>query len=317
MSIRTWIRHGVAFAFLVIFQGHIGFSQDLRAGIDQLAQKTIGTVPEGRVLRVAVVDFPDLQGVTCDLGRYVASRLTTQLSQSQKLFVIERQQLGRILSELKFSMSDLVDPKKAKQLGKMAGAEALIIGSIADMGNQIDVDVRIVEIETNRTLHGTTATISKDPAVQKMQGSGCQGETKASSATPGLATSTNADASQPSVSGSAFNFRTKDFFIKLAAIEREATEVSVDLSITNLTSNAIRGFFNSNGTYLVDDLGNRCRMIGGAGGRNYAPGVAEKCSLKFKGLGSNARFANIILQWYSTGRNSADTVWKNVPLEGR
>jgi TolB-like protein len=142
--------------------------QDLRAGVEQLATQVGQGAPGGKTLRVAVVDFPDLQGVVSDLGRFIASRLTTRLAQSPKFSVIERQRLGQVLAELRFSMSDLVDPTKAKQLGRMAGVEAIVVGTIADLGNQVDLDARMIEIETNRMLLGATVSIGKDPTVTAM-----------------------------------------------------------------------------------------------------------------------------------------------------
>lgn len=154
-------------AVLVVLVAPAG-AQDVRAGVEQLASQIAKGAPPGRQLRVAVVDFPDLQGVTSELGRFIASRLTTRLAQGQGFFVIERQRLGQVLTELRFSMSDLVDPTKAKQLGKMVGVEALVVGAIADLGNQIDVDARIIEIDSTRMIFGTSVTIAKDPSVVAM-----------------------------------------------------------------------------------------------------------------------------------------------------
>src|SRR2546427_7379801 len=96
---------------------------ELKDGVERLAAELSKSVPTGRTLRVAVTDFPDLEGVTSNLGRYVAERLTTRLSaQTEKFRVIERRRLGQVLGELNFSMSDLVDPSKAKQLGGMLGS---------------------------------------------------------------------------------------------------------------------------------------------------------------------------------------------------
>lgn len=154
---------------------------DLREGVEQLAVGLGKSVPEGRTFRVAVTDFPDLQGSISDLGRYIAERLTTRLSvQGQKFRVIERRRLGLVLGELKFSMSDLVDPTKAKELGKMLGVEGLVVGSVSDLGNQVDVDARIIEIETSNILPGVSATLSKDQVVAQLLTSGRTGP----SATP-------------------------------------------------------------------------------------------------------------------------------------
>src|SRR6266849_3042394 len=70
---------------------------ELKEATEQLSASLAKSVPEGRTLRVAVTDFPDLQGVTSDLGRYIAERLTTRLSaQPQKFRVVERRRLGSV-----------------------------------------------------------------------------------------------------------------------------------------------------------------------------------------------------------------------------
>jgi TolB-like protein len=141
---------------------------DLRASVEQLVQDLIHATPAEEQLRVAVADFPDLQGITSDLGRYIASRVTTRLVQSKKFSVTERQRLTQVLAELNFSMSDLVDPEKAKKLKKMVGVDGLIVGTISDLGKQVDVDARLIEIETNHMIWGATVTIDKDQLLTQL-----------------------------------------------------------------------------------------------------------------------------------------------------
>lgn len=158
-----------AWSLVIVLSGPAQ-AADLKEGVEQLASAIAKSVPEGKQLRVAVTDFPDLQGVTSDLGRYIAERLTTRLIQDPRKFrVVERRRLGQVLAELKFGMSDLVDPAKAKQLGRMVGVEALVVGSLSDLGNIVEVDARIIEIETSNMLVAATTSISKDETVKTMQ----------------------------------------------------------------------------------------------------------------------------------------------------
>jgi TolB-like protein len=157
---------------LLIIISHTASAQDLRSGVEQLADQIIQVAPQDKTLRVAVIDFPDLLNVMSDLGRYIANRLTTRLAQSEKFFVVERQRLGQLLSELKFSMTDLVDPEKAKQLGQIVGVEAILVGTVSDLGNQVDVDARVIEIDTSRMLVSVATTISKDQVVTQLMGRG-------------------------------------------------------------------------------------------------------------------------------------------------
>jgi len=53
---------------------------ELKDGVERLSVELAKSVPAGRALRIVVTDFPDLQGVTSNLGRYIAERLTTRLS---------------------------------------------------------------------------------------------------------------------------------------------------------------------------------------------------------------------------------------------
>lgn len=143
-------------------------SVNLKLGIQDLANKLAKSVPKGEKLTIAVTDFVDSYGQTRELGLYIAERLTTQLSQLPNFQVIERRRLTPLLDELKFSMSDLVDPTKAKQFGKMLGVEAIVVGTITDLASTVDVDARIIQIETGIILPGAFVNVSKDPDVVRM-----------------------------------------------------------------------------------------------------------------------------------------------------
>jgi TolB-like protein len=160
----------------------------LQEGIERLAAQLADGIPDGRVMRIAVVDFPDLQGITSDLGRFIGERLTTRLSaQTRKFRVVERRRLGQVLVELKFGMSDLVDPAKAQQLGRLLGVEGIVVGTISDLGNSLEVDARVIEIETSTVLPGRTVAITKDETVRQLLDRGAQIAAPGSGAIDGVA----------------------------------------------------------------------------------------------------------------------------------
>jgi TolB-like protein len=120
-------------------------------------------------MTLAVTDFPDsIRNQTCGLGRFVAERLTTLLSQHPQCRIVERRRLDMVLSELKFSMSELVDPAKARKLGAMLGVQGLVVGSVSDLGGTVDVDARIIDIQTSISLPGASASIIQDEMVKKL-----------------------------------------------------------------------------------------------------------------------------------------------------
>lgn len=270
-------------------------AQDVRAGVDQLADEIVKSLPpQPDPLRLAVADFPDLQGVTNDLGRYIANRLTTRLTQSPKFFVVERQRLGQVLAELKFSMSDLVDPAKAKQLGRMAGVQAIVVGTVSDLGNQVDVDVRVIEIETSRMLLSATTTISKDQVVAQLLESG----RTVPAVTSGAGPSSNSPSGSPQTAapGTGAYQEFPEFRLDIERVQIASSgEIMMFVVYTNKTQEGLSiGLCRATAgkTFLLDTRGNRYRYGGSSGIHELCdhfggylvlgPGMSVAASLTFR-----------------------------------
>lgn len=259
------VRTGMLVALLVLCAAAAA-AQDLRAGVEQLTDQIVKVAPEEKQLRVAVADFPDLQNVTSDLGRYIANRLTTRLIQSPKFFVVERRRLGQVLEELKFSMSDLVDPAKAKQLGQMVGVEAIIIGTVSDLGNQVDIDARVIEIDTSRMLLSATVTIGKDQVVAQLMERGREAPATAApvgvqSATPSI--------SQPTTARKAVKYQEfPKFRVEVEGLQLTTQEtVVIYLTYINKTKEELTIGLNSPSqkTFVLDTSGNGFAYSRGSG----------------------------------------------------
>lgn len=78
----------------------------------------------GSIKKIAIVRF-DGQG-----GDVIANKVMTRLVESGRFDVFERSQVAKILNEHEMRMTGLVDESSAAKIGKMLGAEALIIGSV-------------------------------------------------------------------------------------------------------------------------------------------------------------------------------------------
>lgn len=306
MRRQSWVAAVLACLGVLHFSLQPASAQDVRTGVEELASQIAKAAPEGKQLRVAVADFPDLQGVTSDLGRYIASRLTTRLAQNPKFFVIERQRLGQVLAELKFSMSDLVDPTKAKELGRMAGVEAIVVGTVSDLGNQVDLDARLIEIETNRMLLGATATISRDQVVDDMLKRGRQ-ESAATPLPPGTGPTTPVAPSQDRK----LRYAHTLFVLELDTIEAAGGSVKLTFLYTNLTSARQEVKFGPVFTplpYLVDSRGNRHEFAGtslqshGVFGyqRTFEPKLPERLWISFQRVEGEAEAASLLARWYIT-----------------
>lgn len=93
--------------------------------------------------RVAVMNFEygtvrsavaAIWGTDQDVGKGIADMLVQKLLDDGKFRVFERKALDKLITEQNFSNSDRADPATAAKLGKMAGVDAIIIGSITQFG---------------------------------------------------------------------------------------------------------------------------------------------------------------------------------------
>lgn len=208
----------------------------LSQAVADLADRLAKGIPEDRQMTVAVTDFPDsIRNQTCGLGRFMAERLTTLLSQHRQCRLIERRRLDMVLNELKFSMSELVDPDKARKLGQMLGVQGLVVGSVTDLGGTVDVDARIIDIQTNVSLPGASASIVQDEVLKRLiSDCGAVG----SNPGPGVGGSLSVP---PGVGGTAPASLRKslpevavaDFTIALESCRMSGTTITCKLLITN------------------------------------------------------------------------------------
>ncbi len=117
----------------------------------------------GDRLSIAVLPF-ETKGVGRDLGDIdLMDKLITELHHLNRFLVIERSQLEKILQEHKLNLSGIIDQSTAVEVGKTAGVDVVVLGSIT-CGNQVSIDARLVDTETANILTSRDA-FSKDYAL--------------------------------------------------------------------------------------------------------------------------------------------------------
>lgn len=82
----------------------------------------------------------------------LAQMLITDLQGTPGVKVVERAELQAILDELELGHSGAVDPDTAAKVGKLLGAEYLLLGSYFEMMGTLRMDARLVKVETGEIL---------------------------------------------------------------------------------------------------------------------------------------------------------------------
>ena len=112
---------------------------------------------------VAIMDFKNNGHKDYNyLQSSLSSMLATTFALSNRIQVVERSQLEKIVSEMKIGMSGLVDAKQAAHVGRVAGANMVVLGSFTNLGTSIRVDAKVINVETGIIIPKATASAKAD-----------------------------------------------------------------------------------------------------------------------------------------------------------
>lgn len=82
------------------------------------------------------------------LSQGFSDDLTYYLMKSENIKIIDRNTVDKVLNEIKFSNSAVVDSATAQNIGKVVGAKFIILGNVEVIDNEANVICRIVKVET-------------------------------------------------------------------------------------------------------------------------------------------------------------------------
>jgi TolB-like protein len=118
---------------------------------------------------VAVVDFTDLRGNVTELGRYLAEQMSVALALTdQGIEVVDRTHLKAIVQENKLSASGLIDPGTALKLGRLAGVQVLVTGTLTPFGDSVQLAIKALDATTARIIAASTTDVAKTKAIEDL-----------------------------------------------------------------------------------------------------------------------------------------------------
>jgi TolB-like protein len=243
MRRRRQILRVICCSLLLMSVAWPALGQELKQASTALAAK----IAESGRKRVAVVDFTDLQGNVTELGRYLAEELSGALVNDARGFrVIDRAHLKAILQEHKLAATGLIDPETARQLGKIAGVDTLVTGTITSaFGDTVRVMVKALDVSTAEIIGQSTVDIPKTEAIQRLLGQGIQG-----ASTGG----TGPNALEPPKPSGAVSVEANDLLFVIKTCKRSGETLTCEGSVTN--KGRQRRDFGFGQPKFVDNVGN-------------------------------------------------------------
>ncbi|OQY13128.1 MAG: hypothetical protein B6I30_03525 [Desulfobacteraceae bacterium 4572_187] len=118
--------------------------------IPESSEPSAVTIAEKDKFKIAVMEFKSFSpgAKNTSLGSVISEMFTTEVVNSNAFKIVEREQLNKVLGELRIGQSGVLDTTDAQKLGKILGAGAIITGSVTKMGDSLSIDSRIIEVET-------------------------------------------------------------------------------------------------------------------------------------------------------------------------
>lgn len=86
------------------------------------------------------------------VSKGLADMLTTDLAVSSDLKLVERERIAAVMAELKLGRSKAFAPKTAQRVGKMLGAELMLVGAVSAWKPTLRIDARIVSVESGEVM---------------------------------------------------------------------------------------------------------------------------------------------------------------------
>ncbi|MDD5629230.1 MAG: FlgO family outer membrane protein [Elusimicrobia bacterium] len=130
--------------------------------LERLARKLEKGLKDRPVKQLAVLSFLYHEGATSSGSTIVQERLTTFLVEGGKVQVVERSLLKKALEELKLDATGLMDPKTTRELGKILGVDAVVVGTLNDLSKKkTEINARIIETETGKILTAGQTSLSR------------------------------------------------------------------------------------------------------------------------------------------------------------
>ena len=119
-------------------------------------------VMEKRPNTIAVWDIENLNASELsgfDLEELLAAKVIEVLQKDKRWTVVEREELILALEEQNLGGSALASDETRLQIGRLLGANYMVFGSYMKFMQQMQLNLRVVDVETGRVMRATQKTL--------------------------------------------------------------------------------------------------------------------------------------------------------------
>jgi TolB-like protein len=136
-------------------------------GMKDLASQISSDLAENNKKKVAIINFMNTKSQSTELGKFLAEEFSNLLF-SRKLTIIDRSQMESLMNENKISAKGLMKPSEVARLGKLAGVQAIIIGTITLFDKKLKLAVKAIDVEQGIVVGAALGTIPRTESIDEL-----------------------------------------------------------------------------------------------------------------------------------------------------
>ena len=160
-------------AALAVFAACVGSPPAAAAGVplDTAIKEAAARIDE-RVTAGTKIALLNFNSPADNFSEYVLTELEANLFETGKLTIVDRKEIELIRGEFNFQMSGEVDDDSMQELGRILGAQAIVTGSLTEIGGLYRIVVRVLNQESAALMAQYRNDIAYDKRVQALLASG-------------------------------------------------------------------------------------------------------------------------------------------------
>jgi TolB-like protein len=130
-----------------------------------------------QVYPAAVLPFQERGADVKGFGPKVTDLMFANLVVDPRIYLVDREDLEKVLKELELNLSGLVRPEEAARVGQLTGAKLLVTGSVLQVDSSLYLVAKIIGTETTRVLGASVkgrVNDELDGLVEELAGEVCK-----------------------------------------------------------------------------------------------------------------------------------------------
>ncbi len=136
-------------------------NQDIYSILESLSDSIVKKLEYHEIQTLAIMSYTDLNEKNSQMGSYISDEITLQLFLKEKYQIIEREQIDYVIGEQKLNASGLINETSAIEIGNILSADAIILGTISDVNNNIIINTKVVSSITGEIIFIDKTTLLK------------------------------------------------------------------------------------------------------------------------------------------------------------